>query len=541
MLDVSKLEQGIEEQMKTAKVPGLALAIVRGQEVIYAQGFGVTSVEEGGVPVTPQTLFRIGSVTKPLTGTALMRLLESGVLDLDTPVKKYVPWLKFSERGAEERITLRMLMSHTAGLPHASHEDSPFGRRDRDGLEAHIREQMPQYAFIAPPGKVYSYGNADIDLVGYIAERVSDKPYTQLMQELVFDPLEMRRTTFDPQVAMTYPFAQAHDLADDGTLRALHLFADNSTQYPSGFAMSTVLDLANFSILHMKQGSFRGKRILSPEAVREMHKTHADMYTITDAGYGLTFASRTYKGVRRVGHGGVLTTYRSYFIMAPRAEAAVILLSSRRDPGFPLEQLAHEILDEVLNLPKQVPMPVAVEPDRSLWTRYVGSYVGHRTGIAIIQIVDDQLILELNGHRVLLSAFRKDLYFGHRSGSAEAVSVGFIPEQVGPTQFLMVDGSPCQRIQGKPAFVPDPTVWKAYVGTYTRRIGYLDTLRVRVADNRLFVHSKELSREVACLPLNDTRFACDIGLIEFQVDGDGTVPTLRLRSTYTLPREGKSV
>lgn len=537
MLNFSKLEQEIKRQMQEAKIPGLALAIVRGQEVIYAQGFGVTSVEEGGVPVTPGTLFRIGSVTKPLTGTAVMRLVESGVLDLDAPVKKYVPWLKFSEPGAAEGITLRMLMSHTAGLPHVSHENDPFGRCDPGGLEAHMRERMPHYPMIAPPGKVYSYGNADIDLVGYVAERVSGKPYPQLMQELVFDPLEMRHTTFEPHVAMTYPLAQAHDLAEDGTLRVLHRFADNSTQYPSGFAISTVLDLARFAILHLNQGVFRGQRILSSESVAEMHQTQADMYTIAHAGYGLTFASRTYNGIRCVGHGGVLTTYRSYFILAPSRGTAVILLSNRRDPGLLLEPLAHNILHRVLNLPKQVAIPEAVEPDRALWPRYVGSYVGNRTGLAAIQTVKDQLILELNGHRVPLRALRQDLYFGQRSGSAEMVSVGFIPERRGQTQFIMVDGSPCQRLQSDAAFVPDPTMWKAYVGTYTRRVGYLDTLRVRMDGDHLFVHSKELSREVACIPLGNVRFACDLGLIEFHMDNQGRVPALRLRSTYTLPRE----
>ncbi len=120
MLSLYSLEQHIEAQMKAARIPGLALAIVKDQEVIYAKGFGVTSVEDGGLPVTPQTLFRIGSTTKPLTGTAVMRLVEDGKLNLDRPVREYVDWLTFSEEGAIDRVTLRMLMSHTAGLPTAA-------------------------------------------------------------------------------------------------------------------------------------------------------------------------------------------------------------------------------------------------------------------------------------------------------------------------------------------------------------------------------------------------------------------------------------
>src|SRR5438093_8086977 len=116
LLNVRALEQRIADAMGAAGVPGLALAVVQGDEVVYARGFGVTSVEDGGLPVTPQTLFRIGSTTKPLTGTAVMRLVEAGQLDLDRPVRDRLDWFALSEPGAE-RVTLRMLMSHTAGLP----------------------------------------------------------------------------------------------------------------------------------------------------------------------------------------------------------------------------------------------------------------------------------------------------------------------------------------------------------------------------------------------------------------------------------------
>ncbi|HEX6291092.1 MAG TPA: serine hydrolase domain-containing protein [Herpetosiphonaceae bacterium] len=93
MIDSSKLEHDLQAQMQAGKVPGLALAIFNDREVLYANGFGVTSSEDGAAPVTPQTLFRIGSTTKPLTATAIMRLVERGQLDLDLPMTTYLPWL----------------------------------------------------------------------------------------------------------------------------------------------------------------------------------------------------------------------------------------------------------------------------------------------------------------------------------------------------------------------------------------------------------------------------------------------------------------
>src|SRR5205085_4759808 len=134
-MNYSQLEKIIEDHMKQVHVPAAALAVVNDQEILYARGYGLTSVEEDGVPVSPRTLFRIGSVTKPLVGTAVMRLVENGQLDLDQPLKAYIEWLCFSEPHAEERITLRMLLSHTSGLPSDSHR----GSSDSDGLESYVR------------------------------------------------------------------------------------------------------------------------------------------------------------------------------------------------------------------------------------------------------------------------------------------------------------------------------------------------------------------------------------------------------------------
>ena len=254
MLNIFKLEQHIEAEMKAARVPGLALAIVKDQEIIYARGFGVTSVEDGGLPVTPRTLFCIGSTTKPLTGTAIMRLVEAKKLDLDTPVAEFVPWLTIGSGGIAGHITLRMLLSHTSGLTSAWPCYAP---RNLSDLESFIGEWMPQCKLIAPPGRVWSYSNLGIDLAGYIAEVVTGKYYPELMRTLVFEPLEMLCTTYDPTVAMTYPMAYAHDLAKDGVLHVQHQFHQNTVDNPASQAVSTVLDLANFSIMHLVQSHQR--------------------------------------------------------------------------------------------------------------------------------------------------------------------------------------------------------------------------------------------------------------------------------------------
>ncbi len=280
MFNYYRLEQHIEEHMSRVHVPAVAFALVNESEVIYARGFGMTSVEAEGVPVSPNTLFRIGSVTKPLLGTAIMRLVEASQLDLDRPIKEYVEGLSFSQKHAEELITLRMLLSHTAGLPSDFRDDAG----DPTGLERYVREQIPRYSFVTPPGRLYSYSNGGFNLVGYIAQIVSGKPFPDLMQELIFDPLEMKHTTFDPRLVLTYPFALPHIL-NEGTLKVLPRISQSQAYAPSGQAYSTVLDLANFAMMHLQYGRFHAQRILSTQSVLGMHTPQAVRYMVNDAGY----------------------------------------------------------------------------------------------------------------------------------------------------------------------------------------------------------------------------------------------------------------
>src|SRR5688572_28246126 len=194
MLDIPALEQKIREGMSTAFVPGLALAVIYDNRLIYQNGFGITSVEDPR-PVTPETLFRIGSITKPLTATLIMRLVEQNRLNLNTGVGRYLDWLKIGKRyRAEKTITLRMLLSHTAGI----FNDLEYYRyRHSLNKDIHVfgtRETL------FPPGSAYQYSNPGINLAGLVAEHEGALPFPVLIDREVFAPLNMNRTTFDPMV-----------------------------------------------------------------------------------------------------------------------------------------------------------------------------------------------------------------------------------------------------------------------------------------------------------------------------------------------------
>ena len=342
--------------MDRAHVPGLALAVLHAHKLVYAGGFGVCSVEAGGPPVTPQTLFRVGSVTKPLTAVLILRLAEAGKLALDVPVRAYVSWLRLSDPEATERVTLRMLLSHTSGLP-TDHQ--PFGRRDPEALEQRIRHDIPRYALLARPGERFVYSNVGFHLAGYVAQAVVRKPYMALMQEWVFDPLGMTRTTFDPLVALTYPTALAHERGNDGALRVERPFADNAACHPSGFALSTISDLCRFAQMLMNAIP----PFLAPSSLVQMQTPRT---TVTgNLGYGQGLFVEDYKGVRRVGHGGDIRSYGALFFLAPDTGTAAILLFNWAEDFFRLaEVLVNAIFDDLLGLPDT--------PHAPKWRLYIG-------------------------------------------------------------------------------------------------------------------------------------------------------------------------
>lgn len=526
MLNFHQLEQGIEATMHKSHIPGLALAIVQEHKLIYARGFGVTSVEDGGIPVTPETLFRIGSITKPLTGTAIMRLVEAGKLDLDTPVKAYIDWFCLSDPEATTHVTLRMLLSHTSGLPT---DGQHLGKRDPEGLEAYVREQIPAYQLLAPPNTVMSYSNPGLNLVGYIAEVASGKHYAEFMQEAVFEPLQMHRTTFDTTKAMTYPLAQSHDLDKDGKLHVQHQFADNVAHYPSGFAISTVMDLANFAIMHMQQGIFQGQHMLTSASVREMHKPQVSLYTPDDAAYGLTFSVKKYKGLQQVWHDGGISTFGSRFALLPEKGTAVIMTFNRWLPT--VDVVTEHIFDTLLHLPEQQAEPQIVEPRRLLWSNYCGTYLGQWRGLAKVEAEGDCLILKQNDTIIPLQAIREDLYVGQKAGDKTLIPVGF-PPSAGPTPYIYVNSFVHKRTEL--STTSDPGRWESYEGTYT--LEELDTYTVRIAEDELRIYSKNDNLEIVLTPVDATRFGCSWGIFEFLTSEQGSVFAVKQGPSWIFER-----
>ncbi len=519
MFNAYALEQRIAAHMGTVGAPGAAVAVISGAGIVYARGFGVTSVEDGA-PVTPHTLFCIGSTTKALTATLIMRLVDAGTLDLDEPVTTYLPWFTFHKEPAAGGVTLRRLLSFTAGLPAGGRDFGPLGDEE---MGRFVREVIQWYELVAPPGVVLLYSNTSLSLVGHIAEAVTGRPYRDLMRDLVFEPLAMRRSTFDRTIALTYPLALPHERDADGVLRVTHRLCDHAAGDPSGFALSTVLDLANFAIMQINEGSFAGQRVLSDGAVAEMQRPQADLHNAHGNAFGLTFFLPMYKGKRQVQRDGDIQNYHCMFTLYPEERVAIVAVTN--DNAFDLEAVLHPIFDELLHLPEDAPPPRVIEPNTALWPDYTGSYLNPAWGLATIVADGERLTLDLNGDRTPLDAVKDDLYYSLQAGW----SVGFVRAAQGPVPYItigQVGSQPFRRVLLDAAFSPNPAVWRRFVGRYEEFAGDPYPITVRVEDDALIIDW--MGESVPCIPLSGTSFVGAKGLFEFETAEDGSFPALRV-------------
>ena len=395
MLDIARLDQQIRDHLARYHIPAMAVAVLQGERILYSGGFGTTQIEEG-CPVTTRTLFRIGSLTKVLTAVAILRLVDQGYLDLDVPICSYVPNLSFSIPDLAQVVTLRMLMSHLAGLPTDWEHQ---GSRSPDGLERHILDDIPDYVPHSPPGVMYYYSNLGMNIAGYIASKVSNLPFTTLMQDIVLDPLGMHRTTFDPLVAMTYPLALSHRFEND-QLFVEHTPVENTAHYPTGFAFSTVEDLSILARMLLYKGQHDDQQFLSRVLVAEMQTPQIPIGQDIRHHYGLPFAIGLYKGYRCIYHEGKIQNYHATFEMFPGSGLAAIVLTNRISRQYTPFLLSSRLFEHLL-----VPDP----PDSSWFVPPTGRFLSRQNGQIVLTPTHNGLVVRKGDDTTSNSRLSSDL------------------------------------------------------------------------------------------------------------------------------------
>jgi CubicO group peptidase (beta-lactamase class C family) len=360
----TKLIKTIKPNMERFAIPGVAVGVLYEDQEFMAV-FGVTSVENP-LNVTSETLFQVGSITKTFTGTAAMRLVEKEQLHLDKPVRYYIPELKLAEESVAQQVTLRHLLTHTAGW--AGDYFNDFGRGD-EALAKMVAKlaDLPQ---LTPLGEVWSYNNAGFYLAGRLIEVVTGLGFEDAMQELILTPLGMKQTFFFADEVISYRFAVGH-AAEDGKAYVARPWAVGRAIHPIGGMITNLPDLFRYARFQMGDGTTQdGTRLLQKETLAEMHTPIVHASGIRD--FGLSWGVMDIEGQRLISHGGETKGQVTFLGISPAQHFAMIVLTNEEDGDSITSNAWKDALKFFLGLEIPEAQPIQVSSEKLL--EYAGQY-----------------------------------------------------------------------------------------------------------------------------------------------------------------------
>ena len=508
-----QLEQLIERERRVQGLPIVSIALVDDQEVVWSRGFGTTDTATHKV-AGPETIYRVGSVSKLFTDVAIMQLVEQGKIDLDAPVTKYLP--EFHPHNPYGKaITLRQLMSHRAGLV----REPPVGNyfdSTSPPLAATVAS-LNRTTLVYPPEARTKYSNAAIAVVGYTLERVSGKPFATALSTAVLEPLGMTMSGFEPTPVLTRDLAPAMMWTLDGRSFAAPTFQLGIS--PAGSMFTTVTDLARFVSALFAGGRGSGGQVLKPETIAQMW-TPQFARPGEQTGYGIGFRLGTLDGHRSIGHDGAIYGYATTLQALPDEKLGVIVVTTRDGANAAVDEIGEAALRAMLAgraartngvtvagrvaTPADTTAPIAPARARSLVGRYASRgnpgheiELAHRgTGLAVMASSGGGIPeLRSRGDTLVVD----DRVFG--------VGSRFLPNADG-TSLRTGDALRDTLVRvdrGMPK--PAPAAWQGLIGEYGADY---DILYIYERDNRLWALIEwffpypliEVARDTFAFPAN---------------------------------------
>ena len=318
--DFAAIDAYVAAEIHEQRIPGLALGIVHGNEIIHLKGFG--SADPTGAPVTAQTAFSIGSLTKSFTAVAIMQLVEAGQLELDAPVQRYLPWFRVADPAASASITLRHLLNHSSGLPR-DFETADADKLDQDANALEQRLRSLSTVELEQPLGSYGYSNVGYQALALIIQAVSGQSYEDYLRQHIFAPLDMRQSFATLSEAAQHPIAAGYHywfgLPVAAGLPAYRVGPGN------GGLFSSAEDMAHYLIAHLNQGRFGTATLLSPAGIAELHRPAVPR---PDGAYAMGWGVKTVDGVTVVAHSGQTYNYMGKMMLMPESQWGVVVLQN---------------------------------------------------------------------------------------------------------------------------------------------------------------------------------------------------------------------
>ena len=373
----ARLARFITAQMAEKRLPALSIALVDDQQIVWARGFGVANPDDG-TPATAETPYRVASVSKLFTDIAVMQLVESGRVALDTPITRYVPEIHPADSFGLP-ITLRELLSHRSGIV----REPPVGNYFDPGAPtlAATAQSLDATSLIYAPGSHTKYSNAAVTLAGYIVERVTGEPFAAHVQRTVLAPLGMTSSSFDPSPDLLRRRARGQMWTTDGRTFAAPTFRLGIA--PAAELTASMLDLGRFLSALFAGGVGPGGRVLADSTLSAMWGIQFGEKSQT-SGFGLGFAVSQLDGHQMIGHDGWHYGFGTQVSALP-AEKLGVAVSTTVDAGMAVPgRVATAALRLILALRERSPLPEieTTQPvSRAEAAQLVGRWRGPRLGL----------------------------------------------------------------------------------------------------------------------------------------------------------------
>jgi CubicO group peptidase (beta-lactamase class C family) len=380
----TELEQLIEAERLRFGVPGCAVAVVRGDEVLVSRGFG--SVDMAGTrPVTDQTLFAIGSSTKAFTSSLAGALVDDGLLEWDRPVRHYLPRLRLHDPVASELLTVRDALSHRSGLPR--HDMLWYGNQSlrREDLLTRLEHLPSSRGF----RELWQYNNLMYILAGYLSGELMGCTWEEGVQRRLLDPLGMGNTNFHVEESQrSSDHARPHAPRPEGLVEVP--FRGLDLAGPAGSINSCIADMTRWVMCQVNGGVAGGTQVISPAALKELHKpamvlpeeaTDALWPEATNVAYALGWFVMSYRGHRALHHGGDIDGFATMVALLPAERIGVVVLCNV-DPCGLRDALPYIVWDHLLGLE---PLPWG-ERFKGMYDSLLGGYraaAAHKKAAAI--------------------------------------------------------------------------------------------------------------------------------------------------------------
>lgn len=425
MTDID-LQRQLTAAVEELGVPGAAAGILHG-DIQRVACHGVTNVENPA-PLEEGTLFQIGSTAKTFTTTTLMRLVADGRVELEEPVRTYIPELQIQDEQVSDEVTVLHLLNHTAGWDGDYFADTGEGD---DALERYVAQLVDRKQSF-PVGAAASYNNAAFAVAGRVIEKVTGQPYEVALEQLVLAPLGLTQTLTSINDIMTRSFSAGHDQDEDGSLRVHRPWSDpRSETAMSGRISATIADLLQWASFHLGDGLSRdGARLLPGSLLRRMQAASTDHELMPGVGIGIAWLLREVNGVRVVEHPGDVAGQQSAFTMVPERDWAIVVLANSSPNGQELKnRIVRWALEADLGLVERDPEPVVLDPEELI--EYVGSFRAEGISMQVAPL-----------EKGLMATVRIDESDG-TPGPANDVPIGMLD-----TERFIVVGGPFKGHQG---------------------------------------------------------------------------------------------